>query len=149
MDITQEMQEMIAKHLPAQVGTLLQERLAKADSDAKKVVELQAKVAQLEMSVREHDHLTTRERKLKELETQLNQRATVIDARENRMEVFEAKLQTEEAKKRADMAERFVGLVFHSPVFTRSINGYQPIVTPANGYVNSGNVNLNETITAS
>ena len=120
----QEIQELIAKNLPAQVGEVLKKRLEDAD---KYEVLVKAQKEMLNDKDGEIKCLKAEIEKYMKFDTrnsELDQREREISKRENTMEVWEAKLKLAEAEKRISDNVNFVGMVFKSPVFRKYTNEY-------------------------
>ncbi len=117
--MTNEINEIIKKNLPAQVGEVLQQRLKKADDDekmletAKKTNEdAVKKINELTSEVAKHKAITERE-------SAVTKRELDVKERENSQKVFEAELKLAEAEKRITDIVNLTSLAFKSPVFRK------------------------------
>lgn len=125
-----EILDIISKNLPEQVGSVLKKRLEEAEGDKKRIEHLEYsvkyntdKVLILEKQLGEYKVLEVRQK-------ELDSREKEISKRENNQKVWEAELKALEADKRAIELAGFVGMVFKSPVFRKTVSGYQHV---ANG----------------
>jgi hypothetical protein len=137
--LSDEVKLSIEKNLPGEVGSVLKQRLLQADTDATEVMALRGEIKLLKDDL---NKLSVLKKTLDSLEA----RDAAIAKREQAMEVFEAKLKQAESDKRADAVTKIVELVFHSPVYFRSVNGSVPFPSGQYG-VGSYNKTENETIT--
>lgn len=116
----QEIQDIIAKNLPAQVGDTLKLRLLQADTLEARVKELErdytVQAQMIKDLRRENDQL----HKDLSTHTDISLREETVSKRERAMDVFEAKLKAEEAEKRATELHGIVQTVFKSPVYRRN-----------------------------
>lgn len=115
--LNKDLYEAIDKNLAAQVGTVLKERLEKAEKDADRIIQLEAQedcrileIHKLENNLREAQSFNNTALTLKA-------REEAIGKRENEQEVFEAKLKLAEVEKRISEISNFTGMVFKSPIF--------------------------------
>jgi hypothetical protein len=118
--MTREISEIIKKHLPAQVGDVLKERLKQADQDAtdlenaeKALLARGVDIDRLQKQVAEYRALDARN-------AELATREELVADRERHQNVFAAELKALEAEKRASELAGFVGMVFRSPIFRTS-----------------------------
>lgn len=118
----QEIQDIISRQLPAQVGDVLRKRLEQADSDAVKVKSLESEVRAIrEQNVKQHNEIG-------ELKSQIAMHH-LLDVREAAATKREQSIELEICKARADNAERskgelfnLVGLVFRNSIVKESIS---------------------------
>mgnify|MGYP000898615246 CR=1 FL=1 len=98
--LQQEINEVIEKNLPQQVGKVLQEKLAKADKDAneletkKEVIKvLEARINELNSALCKHSDLDSKIKKNEDLERELSERERnfKIILLENKLEVEKEK----------------------------------------------------------
>jgi len=142
-----EIQEIIEKNLPAQVGDVLKKRLDQADT-----LEARVKLLESEISTARKfsNDLTAENAELKEkmeFHASIDERKSEVLDRENRQGIFEAKLKATEAENRANEISGFVQMVFKSPVFRKSYmhDSMNTMTVPAH-YDQAGNyVNDKET----
>ena len=119
-----EIEEMIKKNLPAQVGDTLKKRLEKADKDeqiiimlndtianhVKTISTLQEKGRIMEVKIKTDEDLTGRE--------------AAVSKRERDARVIELEYMLKASDMRAGEMAGFVGMVFKSPIFRRTVNQY-------------------------
>ena len=108
----QEIQDIIAKSLPAQVGEVLKKRLEQADRDKARVEQLSQELdgkkhecSVLNETIAKHHNLTEREKGIEAREVD-------VSKREKNIEVIILQSKLEEANKRAELVTGFThGLV--------------------------------------
>lgn len=132
-----ELKDLIAKHLPQQVGEALKQRLADADRDKSLLVnttkDLEQAKKQLEdaqWQVRRAGNLDTREKELRVLELQLESEKRALD-------LTVTQIRLEQAEKRADMVMEFTRVLVKSPEVKTSVfgtNGAVGGIVRNNGY---------------
>lgn len=152
MNTELEIQEIIKKNLPQHVGDVLKVRLEQAEKDAKRIIQLESNISQLEESVKkqsvklnEYELLNDRNSKLNEREVLLNKKQHDLD-----LEILQQKFENE--KDKSDFAKSVaLGLVrntdFRKTVFdSENQQGYMQ----GSNWVQPTPVNksLNETKTA-
>lgn len=116
----QEIKDIIAKHLPAQVGDALKLRLLQADTlEADNARLTKEKKQLLEDVNRLSDQVINLDHKLK-AHSDLAMREAAVLLRENKIDVYEANLKAAEAEKRATELHGLVQTVFKSPVYRTS-----------------------------
>lgn len=147
MNIKTEMQEIIKKNLPAEVGEVLKERLAQADKNA---IELESKKAQIETLIGNQNALNKRIDeyvKLNERNARLDERENLIEARERQAKVTELEIMLAEANKRADIVVDFTKGLVRNTSFRESVYHNRT----KDGYYDTNGVwvnNLNDTTTS-
>lgn len=132
-----EMQEVIKKNLPAEVGDVLRQELAAGKLAQERLLLIEEQNKELTKRV---DKYRLRE---VEMESVLNREKAVTE-RENKAEVESFRLKAEESEKRAILAVLLVEKVFRSPVYSKNIteskNSYD------NGSSKSESGSRNETV---
>lgn len=145
-----EIEEIIKKNLPAQVGETLRKTLEQGE---KYKVELDATVHSFECERKKVVALESRideYKKSDERNSKLEARETAVSEKERNQKVFEAELKLAEAEKRTTDATNFVGMVFKSPIYRKTTfeneNGMQNwnSQTNRNEFVPSGGKNKTE-----
>jgi septal ring factor EnvC (AmiA/AmiB activator) len=147
-EMYKEIQEAINKNIPQHVGEVLKKRLEQADKDAAKVKELNdlltsrnADIAGLNKTIEEY-------KKFDERNSKLVERENAVAEKERNQKVFEAEERAKAAEARANEMAGFVGMVFKSPVFRRTVTGSSGGYYDSQGrYCNSFDNNKTETKT--
>lgn len=141
----QEILEIINKSLPTQMGSILKKRLEQADADKARLESCLRMIDNLKAQVEdvEKDIENYKGREVKQQE--LNTREEEIGKRERSMQVWEANLRGSEAEKRANEIAGFVGMVFKSPVFRKSVSGYQSVPNGQYGTIQQPHNHTEET----
>jgi hypothetical protein len=132
----EDLQEVIRKNLPAEVGSALKARLTQADSDASQLKRLVDEVVELKAFKAEARRLDT-------LEQALEARRVGLDLREQTLAFAEltAKLKTASSDQRVADIKELVGMVFRNPSVQRSVHVRQEVAVPtAGGYVETREV---------
>lgn len=139
-----EILDIISKNLPEQVGSVLKKRLEEAEVDKKRIEQLENsvkyntdKVLTLEKQLTEYKVLEVRQKVL-------DSREQEISKRENNQRVWEAELKALEADKRANELAGFVGMVFKSPIFRKSVSGYQYVPNGQYGQIQQSHNHMEE-----
>jgi hypothetical protein len=119
-----DINEIITKHLPAQVGVVLQKRLALADEADRKIVEqgtiikdLKAKVTSLETENAAAREILKREKDLVEAEADLHDRRLALDSQDAVL-----KARSDIINHLLERDERILGLVFGNNRFKYNQN---------------------------
>lgn len=150
--MTQEIEEIIKKNLPAQVGDVLKARLFKADVDEKALEAANKNIAALNSQVTTLQNTIAEHRKNDERNAGLDAREKALMERERIQEVTELKIKLEEANKRADMVQNFTLGLVRNIEFRKSISDsqYQASYYDGNNYVQPTPINksYDETKTA-
>jgi len=135
MNTDLEIQEIIKKNLPQQVGDVLKVRLEQAERDANLVVQLKNTISQLEDSVKKHlirinnyELLNDRNSKLDEREVLLNKKQHDLD-----LEILQQKFENE--KDKSDFAKSLALGLVRNTEFRKSVFDNEN----QNGYYNSSN----------
>lgn len=144
MDLTNDIQQQIKNHLPAQVGDMLRSELdalkvaredvtrlmAEIQSDQTRRAELKKQVDDLTKVVAQHD--------------EISKRLLELNAKEVRQELNDLKLA--QAELRIKDLKEITQTVFRSPVFTQSVSGSVPVPvaggTNMNGFVSTYPFNM-------
>lgn len=141
----EEIQSIINKNLPAEVGEILRKRLEHADKDAAELKEVKQawerskdRVINLESILSKHADLDSKASELRAKEKEL---AT----RESNQKVFEAELKCAEAEKRANELSTVVMQVFKSPVYRKQSSGTTALSTGSNGSYYASSAPVNDT----
>lgn len=128
-----QIQEVIRKSLPAEVGDQLRKHLADAETWKR---ERDAALLTLETSKKvlldANASIATLQDKLK-LAGDLDKREKICIDRENRLDVTLANLKTTEAEKRADAVTALAGQVFRNPRFVTNESSSVQKPTQAGG----------------
>lgn len=143
--IEASIKDAIAKHLPTQVGTALQARLAQADADASRVRTLEQELAVVKKSdAARADELGTLRRDIAALQAAAKavaDREVAVLKREQAIDLREAKadLRAEYSAKLVEANERVVLAVFANNrlKYTEQGNIYPPVVVPPPQTVNT------------
>jgi hypothetical protein len=100
MNTELEIQEIIKKNLPQQVGEVLKLRLEQAEKDAKKVIELENKISQLEKTVNEKQSELSSYKLLDERNSKLNEREELLNKKQHDLDldILQHKLESEKDK---------------------------------------------------
>lgn len=101
----QDIQKLIEANLPAQVGKVLQERLAKADADAKKIVDLNDLVDREKKTRLDFENRLNEALKLNNTAADLVVRKQTLDKRENEIAVKELTYQLISEKDKTKFAQ--------------------------------------------
>lgn len=122
--VEKEIEEIIKKNLPAQVGEVLKTRLEQAERDTntvkrqlEQIISKTATIVELEKTIADYKQFDERNSKLEV-------REKAVAEKERNYKVFEAELKLNEAEKRTNDAVNFVGMVFKSPVFRKTVSEY-------------------------
>ena len=121
MNTELEIQEIIKKNLPQQVGDMLKVRLEQAEKDAKKVIELEEKLKQFQTTINEKQSelsayklLDERNSKLDEKEQFLNKKQHDLD-----LEILQQKFESE--KDKSDFAKSIALGLVRNTEFRKSV----------------------------
>jgi len=132
-----EIQKIIEKSLPAEVGTILKERLEKAENDvvlleeANKTIEnLQKQKVKFEKRIADYQAFDTRN-------TELGAREEVVSELERNLKVSKLETQLEEANKRADIVKDFTSGLVRNTSFRKEVfsNEGHPSYTDQHGLI--------------
>lgn len=141
--MTKEINEIIKENLPAQVGEILQQQLAKGEKDAKELV---ATVSAFESERRTNNELRARIEEYTKLDTRnaaLELREKEVAEKERVIELTTLKIELAEANKRADIAVNFTNGLVRNSEFRKHIfdsenqTGY---MGPNNQWIQPSNV---------
>ena len=119
--MNKEIKDIIEKNLPAQVGEVLQEHLAKCDQES---AENKRMHVELEKTNEARSRLLEQLQNyqlLDERNRTLEQREKDVSEKERDRKVFEAELKRDESEKRSNDLYSIVQLVFKSPVYKKTI----------------------------
>lgn len=142
-----EIEDVIRQHLPQQVGETLRKRLDQAEHDADVVNRQKHQLVKKDEEINAlRERIEQLENQVKE-EEQLEKDREEVDGKIRDQKVFEAELKADAAEARANEMAGFVGMVFKSPVFRKSISGHQDIPDAQGGmmYGNYSRDEYNET----
>lgn len=120
-NIKKQIEKAIETNLPSEVGKVLKKRLDQADNDAERVLTL---TTTLENAEKEINELSSKISKYAGIESKLNKLETLgveIEKKLTGQKIFEAELKANAAEARANEIAGFVGMVFKSPIFRRTI----------------------------
>lgn len=121
--LSEEIRLSIEKNLPSQVGETLKDVLQQAKKDAEHVVNLQANLKRLEEVIKRKEQaimeLSEREGKA----SQILSREEEVEKRERNQRIFELETQLKAEQRLNSDLNNFVGMVFKSPVYRRTIQG--------------------------
>lgn len=115
----QEINKIIAEHLPEQVGKVLKLRLEQAESDRRDLANVQAAL------INANDLVQRRDKEVADLQAKIKHQLYVEDLlqtikeRERGLEIEILNIRLEEAEKRNSIGERLVEQVFRSPVYRK------------------------------
>lgn len=119
--MNKEISEIIEKNLPAQVGAVLKETLAKAESDAAELKECKTTIKLIseqnlktEGQLRDHNKIDTRE-------ASVTVREKAVEKKEVMQEVDVLKIKLEESEKRADIVTDFTKGLVRNTIYRKSI----------------------------
>lgn len=130
MNTELEIQEIIKKNLPQQVGDVLKIRLEQAEKDAKKVLELESKVFQLEKTLNEKQSELSAYKLLDERNSKLDERESFLDKIQHDLDLEILQQKYENEKDKSEFAKSVVlGLVrnieYRKSIFdSENQNGY-------------------------
>lgn len=132
-ELSAEIKETIEKNLPLQVGKVLQDRLAQAEKDAIKVVELEDNVTNLRQIVKNREaEILQLQEKLK-AHDELDKRQAAIETAERNQKVFELSVRLEaQSKVNSTLENTILGLV-RNVEFRSRVLGNENIAVPGGG----------------
>ena len=119
--MTQEINAIIEKNLPAQVEEILQKQLAQGEKDAK---ELESTVKALEAQRKQTDLLEAQVNEYHKLDVRnsaLELREKEVAEKERLIELSTMKIQLEEANKRADIVINFTNGLVRNTSFRKTV----------------------------
>ena len=141
-----EIQQIIAQHLPEQVGLALRKKLERADNDAHDNTILREKLEQRDKEIQHLEGVVADLRHKIGVEKELKQWEADLDQRQRNMDIEILKLKLEESEKRALIGDRYVEQIFKSPIYRKHIESLQHGTYDAQGrYSITGTSPLNET----
>lgn len=117
----QEINKIIAEHLPEQVSKVLKLRLEQAESDRKDLANVQAAL------INANDLVQKRDKEIDALQAKIKHQLHVeslteeLESRARGLEMEILKIRLEEAEKRNSIGERLVEQVFRSPVYRKYV----------------------------
>ena len=136
-----EIEEVIAKHLPAQVGELLKKTLEQGQKDAETVKTQKKMLDDASERIARQFELQGKYMELDRYKAQLDEREKIISEKERSQKVFEAELRLAEAEKRISEMANLTALVFRSPVYRKTTyenHGYMDVWSNSGGPNNMG-----------
>jgi hypothetical protein len=136
--MTSEIQAIIEKNLPAEVGNTLKIVLERGEKDAQRVEVLGVDLKNAKEQISDITAKLNKYISLDKYQDELDKREKAISEKERNQKVIEAELKAVEAEKRAGELAGFVGMVFKSPIFRKSIFGSQPVPSGQYGVVTQG-----------
>jgi len=108
----QEIQELIKKHLPQQVGETLKVTLEHAEKDAKKVKEQDEKLIERRKEIDKLESIIQEYKKFDERNSLLDAREKELEAKENKLEIDELKYQLSAEKDKTEFSKNIaLGIV--------------------------------------
>ena len=119
--MNKEIKLIIEKNLPAQVGTVLKEALAKAESDAVALEESKKALVNLKEFNRSIEERLNAHGKLDAREVSVTAREVAVEKKEVRQEVDILTIKLEESEKRADAVTDFTTGLVRNTIFRKSI----------------------------
>ncbi len=119
--MNKEIKLIIEKNLPAQVGAVLKETLAKAESDAIAVEEGKKTLANLREFNRSLEKRLSDHGKLDDRETSVAARERAVKENEVNQEVAVLKIKLEESEKRADAVTGFTTGLVRNTIFRKTV----------------------------
>lgn len=159
--LTDEMKEAIEKNLPAQIGSVLQERLAEVESVQTMLTDVTEELALAKETIVDWQNtekaLDRRESKLSSAES-LHQ-ANVASLEQRSIELGEEEHRVAMADLKADMhsiqsqeMRSIISEVFHSPMYRKTVtaSGSHDVITPdpnGGGYPQTHTAHHNDTTT--
>ncbi len=151
-EITNEIQEILKKNLPQQVGEVLQSRLKQADSDASELVKHKGYVTDRDEAIKKLQAEIQKYMAFDTRNAELEKREKAVAVKENEMSIKELTYQLESEKDKTKFSrEVAMGLVrnveYRKSLFdTQSQGGY----SHGNDYIQPSPINktLDETKTA-
>lgn len=142
-----EINEIIKKNLPAQVGDVLKQRLEQAEVDAVKVQELTAKVAERDAIIKDQKDKLSKYATFDEISSGLTAREEALKISETNFKVSVLEYQLQSEKDKTDFAKNVaLGLVRNTEYRrtlsdNKSSSGYSDHsgnwIQPPNSYQNS------------
>lgn len=145
----EQIQEIVRKNLPAEVGEQLRQFMNEAESQKKSLGYANERIKAFEASVAAKDaEIGTLKEKLK-LSGELDKREKDVTQREIRLDVMTAQIREGAAVQRADEMKDLVSIIFKNPRVVKNVmsNEMVPVVVPGNSYPQSSSASKSETTT--
>ena len=152
MNTELEIQEIIKKNLPQQVGDVLKVRLEQAEKDAKKVLELEDKLNQFQTTINEKQSELSAYKLLDERNSKLDEKEQVLNKKQHDLDLEILQHKFESEKDKSDFAKSIALGLVRNTEFRKSVfdsENQQPYYEGQNYIVPTPvNKSLNETKSA-
>lgn len=145
----EQIQEIVRKNLPAEMGEQLRQFMNEAESQKKSLGYANERIKSFEASVASKDADIVKLTDKLKLAGDLDKREKDVTQREIRLDVMTAQIREGAAVHRADEMKELVSIIFKNPriVKTAMSNEMVPVVMPGNSYPQTSNASKNETTT--
>lgn len=146
MNLEEKFSKLIKEELPGKVGKELQEVLLKAEQDAKSLINLQRKYADLEkLLATTQDSNVILQKELK-LHVDLDTKLVKIEEKERNFKITLLETKLEEANKRAEIVKEFTSGLVRNTIFRKQIFDSEDKQVPyTDQYGNQTNTYVNNT----
>lgn len=135
LEINKEIQEIIAKNLPAQVGYVLKEKLIQADKNIQEINDLKTKIEKYSNLILNHETTIKEYQKLENQFNLIESKEKQLEKRENKLLIDELTYKLASEKDKTEFSKSVaLGLVrnieyrnnsFSSETFNENHNDYQ------------------------
>jgi len=145
----EQIQEIVRKNLPAEMGEQLRQFMNEAESQKKSLQYANERIKAFEASTAAKDtEIATLKEKLK-LSGDLDKREKDVTQREIRLDLMTAQIREGAAVHRADEMKELVSLIFKNPRIVKSVTSSDqvPVVMPGNSYPSTAMTSKQETTT--
>jgi len=133
----EQIQEVVRKNLPSEVGDQLKKHLADAEAKSRRLEMLEADLQEHKKRLGDREvRIVDLEAKLK-LAGDLDKREKEVAQRENKLSVTLAEKRAEAAELALSKVETLAALAFRSPVFVQKEINSVPIAVPGQSYASS------------
>lgn len=118
-----EIQEIIKKNLPQQVGEVLKVRLEQAEKDTKKVIELESEIANLKELIKSLTNELANYVKYNERNSKLDEREVFLDKRQHDLDLQILQNKFESEKEKTEFAKSVALGLVRNTEYRKSIFG--------------------------
>ncbi len=141
----EQIQEVVRKNLPAEVGDQLKKHLAEAESTSRRLQAVEAELQEKRKALEQRDlAITELQIKLKAA-GDLDRREKEVGKRENRLDVDAAQARAAAAESKTQAIFDLSSLVFRSPRIMRQISENVPLMGAGQTYPTTGAGSKTET----
>lgn len=119
--MNQEIEEIIKKNLPAQVGEVLKKQLDQAEKDAATVIHQKERIEQQQTEINALSVKLQKHYDLDQREAEIKTRELNVSDKERAIEVFALQIRLEEANKRAELISGFTAALVRNTEFRKTI----------------------------